>query len=112
MFRQAWVEGEFYHYMTTSALVAVVVVTTAVLASILAGYALGTMRVPGGGWLFSLFLLGLMVPAEAIVVPLFYDLRALGLTNTLWGVALPQIAQSIAFGTYWMRTYFRSAPRP
>lgn len=112
VFRQAWVEGEFNHYMTTSALVAVVVVTTAVLASILAGYALGTMRVPGGGWLFSLFLLGLMVPAEAIVVPLFYDLRALGLTNTLWGVALPQIAQSIAFGTYWMRTYFRSAPRP
>lgn len=112
VFRQAWTEGEFSRYMLTSATVAVVVVVVAVLASLLAGYAFGTMAVRGSGWLFPLFLLGLMVPTEAIVVPLFYDLRALGLTNTLWAVALPQIAQSIAFGTYWMRAYFRSAPRP
>lgn len=112
VFRQAWVEGDFNRYMLTSATVAVVVVVVAVLASLLAGFAFGTMAVKGSGWLFALFLLGLMVPAEAIVVPLFYDLRALGLTNTLWAVALPQIAQSIAFGTYWMRTYFRAAPRP
>ncbi len=111
VFLQAWSEGRFSRYMLTSAMVAVVVVSVAVLCSILAGYAFGTMRVRGGGWLFALFLLGLMVPAEAIVVPLFYDLRVLGLTNTLWAVALPQIAQSIAFGTYWMRAYFRAAPR-
>ncbi|MGC3952941.1 MAG: carbohydrate ABC transporter permease [Propionicimonas sp.] len=79
-------------------------------ASILAGYALGTMRFRGQGVVFWLFLLGIMVPTEAFVVPLFFDLRQLGLTNTIWGVALPQVAMSIAFGTYWMRTYFRSAP--
>ena len=50
-----------------------------------------------------------MVPSEAIVVPLFFDLRQLGLTDTLVAVAGPQVAQSIAFGTYWMRTAFRSA---
>jgi raffinose/stachyose/melibiose transport system permease protein len=44
-------------------------------------------------------------------VPLYFDLRVLGLTNTVWGVALPQIAMSIAFGTYWMRTYFRTSSR-
>ena len=64
----------------------------------------------GAGLWFSVFLFGLMIPAEAIVVPLFFDLRELGLTDTLWAVALPQIAQSIAFGTYWMRAYFRAAP--
>ncbi|WP_420110916.1 carbohydrate ABC transporter permease [Pseudactinotalea sp.] len=112
VFVQAWSEGSFSRYMLTSATVAIVVVSIAVLASMLAGYALGTMDTRGGSVIFALFLLGLMVPAEAIVVPLFYDMRALGLTNTLWAVALPQIAQSIAFGTYWMRAYFRSAPRP
>lgn len=112
VFAQAWVEGGFSRYMLTSSTVAVVVVVVAVLAAILAGYALGTMPTRGGGPLFALLLLGIMVPTEAIVVPLFYDLRALGLTNTLAAVALPQIAQSIAFGTYWMRAYFRAAPRP
>lgn len=110
-FVEAWTQGRFGHYLSVSALVAVVVVATATLCSILAGYALGTMAFRGSGVIFSLFLLGLMIPTEAIVVPLFFDLRTLHLTNTLWAVALPQIAQSIAFGAYWMRTYFRAAPR-
>jgi raffinose/stachyose/melibiose transport system permease protein len=89
----------------------VIVVVVSVTVSILAGYALGTMRFRGATFFFYLFLLGIMVPTEAFIVPLYFDLRMLGLTNTIWGVALPQIAMSIAFGTYWMRTYFRSASR-
>ncbi|MEA4944236.1 MAG: carbohydrate ABC transporter permease [Propionicimonas sp.] len=108
-FADAWVIGRFGQYMVTSVVVAVIVVVLAVTASILAGYALGTMRFAGQGLVFLLFLLGIMVPTEAFVVPLFFDLRQLGLTNTVWGVALPQVAMSIAFGTYWMRTYFRSS---
>ncbi|WP_163543005.1 carbohydrate ABC transporter permease [Occultella kanbiaonis] len=109
-FVDAWTEGEFSRYLRTSLLVSVTVVSVAVVASILSGFAFGTMRFAGSRALFYLFLLGIMVPTEAIVVPLFYDLRDLGLTNTLWAVALPQIAQSIAFGTYWMRAYFRTSP--
>lgn len=106
----AWTIGDFGGALTHSAMVAVVVVTVASGLSILAGYALGTMCFPGSTVLFYLFLLGLMVPAEAIVIPLFFDLRSLGLTDTLWAVALPQIAQSVAFGTFWMRSQFRAMP--
>lgn len=106
-FATAWVEGRFSQYMGTSVLVALIVVSVATVVSILAGYAFGTMRFRGSTPLFYLFLLGIMVPTEAIIVPLFFDMRTFGLTDTLWGVALPQIAQSTAFGTYWMRAYFR-----
>ena len=91
-------------------LVALLVVSVALVLSILAGYAFGTMRFPGSTLLFYLFLLGMMVPAEAIVIPLFFDLRTLGLTDTIWAVAAPQIAQSVAFGTFWMRSQFRAMP--
>lgn len=110
-FPEAWEIGRFGRYMLTSVVVSALVVSVSVLVSILAGYALGTMRFRGATFLFYLFLLGIMVPTEAIVVPLYFDLRELSLTNTIWGVALPQIAMSIAFGTYWMRTYFRTANR-
>jgi len=110
-FADAWVQGRFGEYMATSALVAVVVVVAAVLLSIMSGYAFGTMEFRGREVLFYLFLLGIMVPAEVVVVPLFFDLRSLGLTNTIWGIALPQVAQSVAFGTYWMRAYFRTTNR-
>ncbi|MBC9936026.1 MULTISPECIES: carbohydrate ABC transporter permease [unclassified Leucobacter] len=106
-FQAAWVDGRFSQYMLTSVLVAIVVVVSATVLSILAGYAFGTMQFRGSTVLFYLFLAGIMVPTEAIIIPLFFDLRSLGLTDTLWGVALPQVAQSIAFGTYWMRAYFR-----
>lgn len=105
----AWDEGHFADYMLNSALVSLSVVAVSVAVSIMAGYAFGTMRFAGSTWLFYLFLFGIMVPSEAIVVPLFFDLRQLGLTDTLIAVAGPQAAQSIAFGTYWMRTYFRSS---
>jgi len=110
-FPEAWKVGRFGEYMVTSLTVAVLVVVVAVSVSILAGYALGTMRFRGANVLLYVFLLGIMVPTEAIVVPLYFDLRSFRLSNTVWGVALPQIAMSIAFGTYWMRTYFRSASR-
>ena len=110
-FARAWDQGRFAEYMRTSALVAAIVVSLATVASVMAGYAFGAFTFPGSQVLFYVFLLGIMVPAEAIVVPLFFDLRQLGLTNTVWAIALPQVAQSVAFGTFWMRAYFRGANR-
>ena len=92
-------------------IVAVVVVGVAGVFSIMSGYAFGLMRFRGQNALFYVFLLGLMVPMEAIIVPLYYDFRDLGLTNTYWGLILPQIATSVAFGTFWMRAFFRGVPR-
>jgi raffinose/stachyose/melibiose transport system permease protein len=51
-----------------------------------------------------------MVPMEAMIVPLYYDLRDLSLTDTYWALILPQIGSSVAFGTFWMRAFFRTVP--
>ncbi len=110
-FVEAWRLGHFGTYLRTSVLVSVFVVSVSVVLSILSGFAFGTMRFRGSGVLFYLFLLGIMMPSEAIVVPLYFDLRSVGLTNTFWAIALPQVAQSVAFGTFWMRAYFRSSSR-
>ena len=69
------------------------------------------MRFRGDQALFYLFLLGLMVPLESTVVPLYYDLRDLGLTDTYAALIFPQVGVSVAFGTFWMRAFFRSVPR-
>jgi raffinose/stachyose/melibiose transport system permease protein len=110
-FSKAWDEGNFGSYLKSSAIVAVSVVAISTVLSILAGYAFGTMRFRGSQALFYLFLLGLTIPTEAIIVPLYYDLRDLSLTDTYWALILPQSGVSIAFGTFWMRAFFRSVPR-
>jgi raffinose/stachyose/melibiose transport system permease protein len=110
-FSRAWDEGHFGQYLKSSVIVAVSVVVLSSLLSILAGYAFGMMRFRGAQALFYLLLLGLMVPMEAMIVPLYYDLRDLALTDTYWALILPQTGVSIAFGTFWMRAFFRSVPR-
>jgi raffinose/stachyose/melibiose transport system permease protein len=109
-FKAAWEEGNFGAYLKSSMIVAVVVVAVSVVLSVLSGYAFGLMRFRGRTVLFYVFLLGLMVPMEAMIVPLYYDFRDLGLTDTYWGLILPQIGTSVAFGTFWMRAFFRGVP--
>ncbi|OIV35341.1 sugar ABC transporter permease [Mangrovactinospora gilvigrisea] len=108
-FAKAWTQGHFSTYLGNSAVVAVTVVVVAAVLATMAAYAFGVMRFPGSTALFYLFVLGLTLPAESFVIPLYFDLRALNLTDSLWGMILPQTAQSLAFGVFWMRTYFRNS---
>ena len=110
-FADAWREANFGAYLRSSVIVSVSVVVLSTLLSILTGYAFGMMRFRGESVLFYLLLLGLMVPLEATIVPLYYDLRDLALTDTYWALILPQVGVSVAFGTFWMRAFFRSVPR-
>jgi len=66
-FADAWDQGHFATYLRSSAIVAVSVVVASTLLSILSGYAFGLMRFRGSTALFYVFLIGLMVPAEALV---------------------------------------------
>lgn len=106
----AWTTGRFSVLMTNSAIVASFVVPIGVTVSVLAGYAFGTMRFPGRNVLFYIFMIGLVMPFEATIVPLYFQLRSLGLVDTYFGVILPQIGLYSAFGIFWMRQFFMSSP--
>jgi raffinose/stachyose/melibiose transport system permease protein len=94
-----------------SMFLATVVVGASVLLSILTGYAFGTMKFRGKSTLFYFFLIGMIVPYEATIIPLYYEFRVLKLTDTYWSMILPDIGGSLAFGTFWMTSFFRSFPR-
>lgn len=108
----AWTKGDFPLplLMVNSLIVASIVVPVGVTVSVLAGYAFGTMKFPGDKILFYIFMIGLVMPFEATIVPLYYQLRSMGLINTLWGVILPEIGLFCAFGIFWMRQFFMSSP--
>lgn len=110
-FATAWDQGHFSSYLRSSVIVTVSVVVIATALSCLLGYAFGTMKFRGSSVLFYVLLLGLMIPNEAIVVPLYYQLRELHQINTYQALIFPQVAQSLAFGTFWMRAYFRGTSR-
>jgi raffinose/stachyose/melibiose transport system permease protein len=110
-FGNAWNQGDFGRHLIVSAVVTSSTVVIATIGSVLAGYALGTLRTPLRSVLAAFFVLGIVVPYEALIIPLYYSLRSIGLTDTYWALILPQSALSLAFGVYWMRGFFRSVPR-
>jgi raffinose/stachyose/melibiose transport system permease protein len=110
-FRHAWEDGGLGRALVNSTIITTATVVISTVCSVLTGYAFGTMRFRGRTVLFYLFIVGLVMPFEATVIPLYYDLRTLGLTGTYWAVILPVSALNIAFGTFWMRAFFLSSPR-
>ncbi|WGD37517.1 carbohydrate ABC transporter permease [Lysinibacter sp. HNR] len=106
----AWTRGSFDSALISSAIVALAVVLGAGIFSTLGGYALATMKFRGKWALAALLLVGLVVPYEGLIIPLYYQLEEMGLLNTYWALILPQIATSVSLGVFWMRTFFVSVP--
>jgi raffinose/stachyose/melibiose transport system permease protein len=110
-FSVAWDLGDFSTGYKSSFIVAATVTAVSAVLSIGTGYAFGTMSFRGDRYVFALLLLGIIFPYEATVIPLYYDFQDVHLLNTYWALILPQIGQSVSFGTFWMRAFFRSSPR-
>jgi multiple sugar transport system permease protein len=98
----------FPTYFFNSTLVAIVVTLGNVVFCSMLGYALAKLEFRGKRVIFALVLGMLMVPAIAILVPLFVLVSNLGLTNTYAGLILPYLAAPI--GVFLMRQYFLGLP--
>jgi raffinose/stachyose/melibiose transport system permease protein len=96
--------------LVSSVTIVVAVVPIAVGISTMAGFAIGALRIPGARLLFLLFVLGLTLPFEGIITPLYYLVRSLGILNTKWAIILPLIGLYMPFAVFWMRAHFVNMP--
>ena len=109
----AWGKGKFALTLTNSAIIALATVVGTTVFAALAGYAFAMSSFRFKNWLFLLFMIGLVVPSEAMVVPLYYDIRSYlpFLRGSHAVIALPQIGKFLAFGVFWMRAAFAVIPQ-
>ncbi len=110
-YAQAWHEARFGAYFLNSVMVTTASVALIVLLGAMAGYALARFYHPAGRIVFWLFLAGLMIPAQLAVVPLFFELRDLGLLNSRTGLVLVYTANGLPFAIFILAGFFRSLPR-
>ena len=96
--------------MLSSTIIAVFVVPTSVFIGTLAGFGLAALAPRGHRFIYLLFVLGLTLPFEGVITPLYYEVRALGLLNTKFAIILPLIGLFMPFSVYWMRAHFVNVP--
>lgn len=109
-FKDVWELADLGTALATSLKISVSATLLTVLLSVPAGYALALFRFPLRGLLFMMLLAGLMLPNESLIIPLFYDFLKVGLTDSILGVVLVETALGLAFGCFWMRAFFLTAP--
>lgn len=107
---RAWTELDYpRHFLNSIGITCLTVVGVVALAT-LAGYAFAKFQFPAKEAIYVVLLVTLMLPATAIVVPLFLELRSLELLNTRQGLVLVYIGISLPFAMFLMRAFFETLP--
>lgn len=107
---EAWRVGHLGRLYLNSLLVTGSAVAIVVSLAALAAYAFARLRFPGRDALFYVFLIGLLLPPQTVVIPLFTLLRDLGLLNTYWALILPYASWPMALTVYLLRSFYRTLP--
>jgi raffinose/stachyose/melibiose transport system permease protein len=108
---RAWVASNIGRLYWNSVYVSTVSMVVTVAISALAGYGLGRIRFAGRAVVYGVVLVGLTIPLQIALIPLFINLRTLGLINTPLALIGPYTAFGLAFGTYVMKGFFAGLPR-
>jgi len=106
----AWVRFGLGQLFLNSAVITVASVALTIIAAMCAAYAFTKVRFRGSETLFSVLLLGVVIPPSALVVPLLIQMRYLGLYDTRLGLTLAYVAFGLPIATLVFRGFFVSIP--
>ncbi len=109
-------------YIYNSSVIAIVSTVVSLFTNSMAGYAFARLDFKGRDTLFKIALLGMMVPMQTIMIPIYLKIKNLplvggndifgnggfGFLNSPWGVIAPLLAG--AFGLFMARQYFATFP--
>ena len=99
----------FGRYALNSLLINGVIVLLGLVVNSFAGYALARLRWPGRKAVLAFVLVVLVIPFEAIAIPLFYQLTALGWRDTYLVQVVPFVAYPLAI--YLFYSFFTDLPK-
>lgn len=104
-------QNNFVNYFKNSVIVAFFTTTGTLAISSMMAFAFARLRFPGKELIFSVLLLGLMVPPVMLIIPQFIVARQLDLFNKHHGLVLVYITMNLAMQTFLLRGVFEDVPR-
>jgi carbohydrate ABC transporter membrane protein 2, CUT1 family (TC 3.A.1.1.-) len=107
----AWETGNLSTTIMNSLIVTVPSLLFIVLLGTAAGFALEVLVFKGRGAVLLLFLAGIMIPGQMIILPLFNSFFQLGINGTHLPMILIYIAGGLPLTVFMMATFFRAIPR-
>ncbi|WIJ26941.1 carbohydrate ABC transporter permease [Devosia sp. RR2S18] len=110
-YQQVFELQPFARQYWNSAYIAAIVTIGTMLVSSMAGYAFARIRFPFSNTIFMIVLMGLLIPSEVTIVPLFQLFLSWDMINTHWPLILvPIFGAPSVFATFVMRQFFIALP--
>ncbi len=97
-------------YFKNSIIVLIGVLIPLILFSLMAGFIISKVKFRGRKVLLNYFLLGLMLPMQVSLIPLFTIFNKMGLINTYAAIILPQIAFSLSYSIQLFYSFSKFLP--
>lgn len=104
-------QNDFLRYFVNSAIVTLASVLLIVLVSLLASYVIVRSRSRLARFSHGLFLMGIAIPLQATIIPVYYLIVQMGLYDTLWALILPSVAFAIPISVLILTNFLRDIPR-
>lgn len=109
-YQRALTDGGILRYFLNSVFYSVITLVIAGLFTAMAAYAIARMRWKLKGVVFSLFTLGIMIPTQAALLPLFQVLDKLGLKGGYLGLLIPYISFGIPMSVMILVGFYKGIP--
>ncbi|MBD2872308.1 carbohydrate ABC transporter permease [Paenibacillus arenilitoris] len=110
-FKYLLTETKYPEAMLNSAILTVSSIAVMVLVIPMAAYAIERTNARWTNGIFTYFLFGMMIPFQVYMIPLFKQLKLIGLFGTLTGPILIYIAGSVGFGVLLYTSFLKGVPR-
>jgi raffinose/stachyose/melibiose transport system permease protein len=107
-YESAWTLTHTPVAFSNSLLYSVVSIIFIILITSMVSYVIA--RVMRGKWLFILFSFGIMIPMQALIIPLNIVLKSLGIINTRMGVIVAFIASNLSFSVFIIAAFMKGIP--
>ena len=106
----AFVEGKMYTYFISSALNSIVVVALVIFLSFCIGYVLSRYKFRGRNAIYTLFIVGMLIPMYALIVPLFIQFKTLNMYDKFYTLILPYIAIRLPLSIFLFESFIKTIP--
>ncbi|MFC5529027.1 carbohydrate ABC transporter permease [Cohnella yongneupensis] len=109
-YSQAYKSGHYIQYLTNSILVTVTTMLCVILFSSMVAFAITRFRFKYGNLVMLIFLIGLMIPLQATLLPLMVVFKNMHLLDTRWALILPYIAFSTPIAVFLLSGFMKAIP--
>lgn len=109
-YRSAFIDGKLYVNFLSSALNTLVTVAFVLIFAFCIGYVLSRYQFRGRNAIYTLFLVGMMTPVYALLVPLFVQMKALHMEDKWFTLIIPYIAIRLPLAIFLFESFIKSIP--